>query len=303
MSHTPRRTALVRVLAAAAWADGRVDPEEIEHVLAVARATGLSGDELAPVRELLETPVPLDTCERLVRELLESLHTDEERIAALDEVERLFRADAVLDPAEEALLADLRGALASQSAVDGFLGRITDVFRGVFSGGGSRGSASIRPYLQNLVLTRLDELSDGRWKEHIDADRLNRACLHAAALGKVADTEDGQSAEELAIIRERLAARSGAEPPLLDWMMEAVEEVGRAEIDRQRLLSEVNRISDMDQRLDLLDDAFAVAAADGTLGPGELEELRLVSNFLWIDPRDFNGVRLRWQNRLSQSSS
>jgi tellurite resistance protein len=52
----------------------------------------------------------------------------------------------------------------------------------------------------------------------------------------------------------------------------------------------------MEQRAELLDAAFAVAGADGVFGPGELEELRLISNFLWIDPRDFHAVRLRHQS-------
>jgi tellurite resistance protein len=53
-------------------------------------------------------------------------------------------------------------------------------------------------------------------------------------------------------------------------------------------------VSDSEERKGLLDAAFAVAAADGAVGPAELEELRLVSNFLWLDPRDFHAVRARW---------
>jgi uncharacterized tellurite resistance protein B-like protein len=65
-------------------------------------------------------------------------------------------------------------------------------------------------------------------------------------------------------------------------------------MDRQGLLSEFNRIAEMDARMELLDASFAVAAVDGTVSGTELEELRLLANFLWIDPRDFNAVRQRW---------
>ena len=51
------------------------------------------------------------------------------------------------------------------------------------------------------------------------------------------------------------------------------------------------------KRHDLLDAAFSVAASDGTVASEELSELRLISNFLWIDAREFNVIRKRWDQK------
>ena len=294
MSREERQVALLKVLAAAAWADGRVEADEVDHIKEIARRYDLEPVALREVEELLETPIPIDRCEQLTRSLLDQLDSDAERREVIGEIERLFHSDAVLDPREKALLDDIRGALASQSAVEGFLGRITDVFRSTFSSAGGRGAGSLGVHLTNAVLTRLDTLSDGKWREAMAEEDLNRVCLFAAALGKVADTEDGKSTEEMDLIAGIVSRRFGVEPPLLDWLLDAVRLAASADMDRQKLLSEYNRITDMKGRLALLDAAFSVAAADGTVGDAELSELRLMSNYLWLDPRDFHGVRARW---------
>jgi uncharacterized tellurite resistance protein B-like protein len=64
-------------------------------------------------------------------------------------------------------------------------------------------------------------------------------------------------------------------------------------MDRQRLCASFNRIATMDERFRLLGCLFAVAKADGRIDEDELREIRLVANYLWIDARSFNDVRLR----------
>lgn len=294
-SRKQRQIALLKVLAAAAWADGRLDNEEVNRIKELMLAYELEPEDMHGVQALLEAPVSYARCEELTRELLGMLNSKGEREVVLEEVERIFRADGRVDADEREVLEGLKGIMDAMNSVDHFMGRITGVFRRVFAGreaGSSPGELS--EYLKNTVLQRLDDLSHGAWREGIDAASLNRYTLFGAVLGRVADVEDGVSDEELAQVRAILAERFGIEPPLLDWTVQAVREAASARMDRQALLSEYNRIADMTQRKELLDAAFAVAAADGTVGKAELEELRLISNFLWIDRRDFADIRRPW---------
>ena len=299
MNRHRRKIALLKVLAAAAWADGRLDHEEIQRIKELMLAYDLDPAELREVEILLDAPVSYGRCEELTRELLGMLEGDAERREVLEEVEALFRADGTMDAAEEEVLTGLRGIMDSMSAVDGFMSRITGVFRRVL-GGRSPGDppGELTEYLKNVVLRRLHDLSGGAWVKEIDAPTLNFHTLFGAVLGKVAATEDGVSEAEIARIRELLVERLGMEPPLLDWVVQAIRESSSIEMDRQALLSEFNRIAEMPHRLDLLDAAFAVAAADGVVGEAELEELRLISNVLWIDARNFNEIRMRWARRV-----
>jgi uncharacterized tellurite resistance protein B-like protein len=213
----------------------------------------------------------------------------------LAEVEALLRADGEFTEDEQEVLAGLRGVMDAMTSVDGFMNRITGVFRRAFTRrDGASSPGELTEYLKNTVLHRLDDLSGGAWREHVDAATLNRFTLFGAVLGRVAKAEDGISPEEQARIQDILRTRFKIEPPLLDLVVQAIRESASAHVDRQGLLSEYNRVSDSESRKELLDAAFAVAAADGTVSPAELEELRLISNFLWIDPREYNAVRLRW---------
>jgi uncharacterized tellurite resistance protein B-like protein len=289
-----RHVALLEVLAAAAWADGRLDPEEARAIQARMAALGLSAEDAGRVARLLEHPVSYARAEELTRDLLVHLRTPEERRDALAQVERLLRADGELGPAEKELLAGLSGVMGSLDSVDTFLGWVAGVFRGMFATRAAGGEGEVTRHLKNAVLARLHAISGGAWRSEVDHDSLNRYTLFGAVLGRIAEAHGGLSPEELARIRGILEQTFFLKPPLLDWVMQAIVETRATETSRQGLLSEYNRIASMEERQELLDAAFAVAVADDRVDRAELEELRLLSNFLWIDPRDFHRIRARW---------
>ena len=292
---TQRQIALLKVLAAAAWADGRLEREEVNRIKEHMLRFSLNPEELREVETLLAAPVSYTRCEELTRELLGLLHTKSDREDVRREIETLLGADGVVTNEEREVLESLSRVMEAMTQVDQVLVRMSGVFRRVFGGrkpGHPPGDIAI--YLKNSVLQRLDDLSRGAWRETQDADSLNRHTLFGAVLGSVAAAEGGITTSEADRIREILETRLGWTPPLLDWTVQAVREAASERLDRQALLSEFNRVADAEERSELLDAAFAVAAADGTLNNTELEELRLISNYLWLSPREFNQIRLRW---------
>jgi uncharacterized tellurite resistance protein B-like protein len=295
-----RQTALLKVLAAAAWADGHLDLEEINRIKELMLRYRLEADGVREVEALLERPVSYEQCEQLTRELMQHLRSPGERDEALAEIGSVLAADGVVDPAERELLESLKGIMDAMTSVDGFMNRITGIFRGAF---GNRRAKSdpgeLSKHLKNAVLQRLDDVSAGEWRNEAEVETLNFHTLFGAVLGRVADVEGGISDAELGSIREILAERFELGPPVLDWVVQSVREASDAQLDRQGLLSEFNRVSDSSQRKHLLDACFAVAASDGSIAPEELAELRLISNFLWLDPRDFHAVRSKWEAALS----
>jgi uncharacterized tellurite resistance protein B-like protein len=292
---TDRQVALLKVLAAAAWADGRLDREEVNRIKDRMLAFSPSPEELRDVEALLAAPVSYARCEELTRDLLSRLHSRSDRLSVLQEIESLLAADGVVSNEEREVLESLKGVMDAMSQVDQVLVRMSGVFRKVFGGrqpGAPPGDLAL--YLKNAALQRLDDISHGEWRETIDADALNHHMLFGAVLGRVAAAEAGISEDELQRIRSIMEERLGWTPPLLDWAVQAVRESSTGQLDRQGLLSEFNRVSDAEERRELLDAAFAVAAADGVVSGTEMEELRLISNYLWLSPREFNQIRQRW---------
>jgi uncharacterized tellurite resistance protein B-like protein len=45
-----------------------------------------------------------------------------------------------------------------------------------------------------------------------------------------------------------------------------------------------------------------VAAADGTVSDDEVEEIRRIADYLWIDRREFNDIRLAYVKREEGAS-
>src|SRR5262245_14525745 len=292
---TDRQVALLKVLAAAAWADGRLDREEVNRIKDRMLTFSPSPDDLREVEALLAAPVSYARCEELTRDLLGRLHSKADRLTVLQEIESLLASDGVISNEEREVLESLRGVMDAMSQVGQVLVRMSGVFRKVF-GGRKPGTppGDLAMYLKNAALHRLDDISQGEWRETIDANALNHHMLFGAILGRVAAAEGGISPDEVLRIRSILEDRLGWTAPLLDWAVQAVNESSTGQLDRQGLLSEFNRVADAEERKELLDAAFAVAAADGDVSGGELEELRLISNYLWLSPREFNQIRQRW---------
>lgn len=296
-----RQIALLKVLAAAAWADGRLETTEINRIKELMLAYRLDDAAVGEIDALLGAPVSYDRCEALTRDLMNHLKSPGDRDAALEEIETLLAADGRVDPEERELLESLRGIMDAMTTVDGLINRITGIFRRTVTGRRDRAASTgaLSEFLKNAVLHRLHDLSSGTWSQSVDARALNYATLFGAVLGRVAAAEGNISASELQRIRELLASRFGLAGELLEWTVQSVQEASTGAMDRQGLVSEFNRVADFDQRRELLDAAFSVAGADGTLDSEEMEELRLLANFLWLDPRDYNAVRVAWERRLT----
>lgn len=106
-------------LAALAWADGSVAPEEVEALLGAASASGLDAKEMAAVEAALREPVPLERLEDLKIEGDDRLFiygvglwlVRADGVVTIDETEAVVRlARALKLTGEERLLASAAAA-------------------------------------------------------------------------------------------------------------------------------------------------------------------------------------------------
>jgi uncharacterized tellurite resistance protein B-like protein len=283
--------ALARVLAAAAWADGRVEPDEANAIKTYMLRAGLGQDDMHEVASLLDSPVPQSQAEELVREFLAAMTRDADIQILYEEVETLLRADGELSSDEARFLSELREMLESHSVVDVVL----DKMRGLFSvalgslrpRGRSSAADALRSRVQDRVRSRMAEGGDA-----VSPD-LDRAALFGALLQKVAVADGRFDASESVHIGEVLRDRFGFSEAEVDTMTAALGEQITAELDLQRLTSELNRVTDHGDRVRLLEALFTVAASDGEIHPRELETARRIADFLWIDRRTFHDTRQR----------
>jgi uncharacterized tellurite resistance protein B-like protein len=266
MAMMEREIALLRTLTALAWADGVVTPEESAMLDRAAAAFGLPESERAALVRLRAVPIPLDRFEELARELRVLASTDADRRDVLARARALIAADQAVAP-EELRWLDLLERILRAGETPSLFARVRAVLAGVRCEQGET-SAVGREDLERRVLGGL----------------LARRVLRAGGVEDPAAFESGVG---------RFLAATGLTPGQMQEVLATVQGNETRDDDRQRLCASLNRITDHEGRLDVLAALFA-AARQMNLGLQMVEtELRLIANYLWIEPQDY--VRLRSQ--------
>jgi uncharacterized tellurite resistance protein B-like protein len=118
--------------------------------------------------------------------------------------------------------------------------------------------------------------------------RVARADLHVSALEtgtmESALTEHGGLTEDQAILVVQMAKHQ-------NLLFGATEDF--------LVTREFEKISDFEQKIQLLDSLFCVAAAEGLVSVKEEEEIRQISNELKLTHNDYISVRSRYRDHLA----
>lgn len=293
MAAKPAHVALTKLLAAAAWADGRVENDEINAIKHCMLHFKLSAEQVAEVTHLLETPIPRSQGEALTEEFLAAVKNDEEKRMLLAKLTELLQSDGDVTPEEQEFLLMVREIVESHGVLDVIVDRVKSLFTwGALRPKGKRSSSLadvLRTRLQKRVKEQMATLST---EAALDATELNRAVLFGALLQKVAFADGEASADECDKIGELLTGTFGYEPEETRVIVDTIGCDVTSDVDVQRLVSEFNRVTDLGGRLDLLNALFRVADADGTISDAEVDEIRRIADFMWIDRREFNDLRL-----------
>jgi uncharacterized tellurite resistance protein B-like protein len=123
------RLAFLKVLAAAAWADGVVQAEERNRIKVLFNGFDLPPDDRREVEHLLEHPVGFDEAVEYTKEFAGALALPGDRQRLLDELESMLGDESRRAPEERKLLEHVRAILSSHTVVDG----LAEKLRGLFS--------------------------------------------------------------------------------------------------------------------------------------------------------------------------
>jgi uncharacterized tellurite resistance protein B-like protein len=282
---------LAKILAAAAWADGRIEEDERDAVMRCVRHLGLGEGDAESVRALLDRPIPRSEVEGLTAEFLEvtQAHADIRR-QLIENIRAVLGDRSSLNDAEFEFLGYVVEAIERDHESESFLGRI----KSLFTWGALRTQESRR----SDVAERLrDAIHLPRGANAIaDPTRRDVATLYGALLHVVALADGTVSSDEVVHISDFLRRTFAYEDEDVDLIIEAVRIELNADIELFRLTSEFNRVTDQAARLELVEAMFALATADGSVTPDEVESIRRAADHLWIARRDFNDLRVRYAN-------
>lgn len=286
MVRTSNALALLRVLAVAAWADSTVSHSELNYIKELARRFNLSDDDWFALQPYIEDPPRDNEIDEVLRDLMARLGSDQERRIVIEHLEGIIASDEEVSDEETHLLERYKEILGEASSLDLMFGRL----KSLFTGTAEPKTVDLDEFLRNKILFKLRRRAD----ETITVTpELHRLALLGGLMGIVAHADGDIHEQELAEIRRQFKRRGNFEDFDLDLLIAVIQEEAVRGLDRYRLLTEYTEGTTIDDRTELLDLLFTVAAADGGLTHAELEELRSMSSGLNLSHRQYIEAKVR----------
>jgi uncharacterized tellurite resistance protein B-like protein len=137
------------------------------------------------------------------------------------------------------------------------------------------------------------------WELDAELPLWNRLTLLGVLLSEVARIDEGWSATERRAIEKILESSLALDERSRAVLLTVMEEERERETDVRQICAEYCRVSTMQERLHLLRDLFAVAAADSAISKPEEEFIRRIADFLWISRPEYFAVRDRFRERIA----
>jgi len=277
--------ALLKVLIAAAWADSRITQSEINYLKMLARRFDLTDDDWLELQPYLEDVPSAADVDALFKDLLTRIATPIGRNQVIQHLEEILKADSQITAEEHDFLDQYVFVLKQASTAKLLVGRL----KGLFQTRPRAAVVDLDEFIRNKIFFKL--------RRRLGTEQVSRdmytLCLLGGLMGIVARADGEIAVQELGVIRDRLQTLGRFEPEALDVLMSIIEEESVRGLDRSRLIREYTSPLGFEERVELLDLLFAVAAADGGLTHAELEELRGISAAMNLSHRQYIDAKLR----------
>lgn len=292
------RTDFLRVLIAAAWADGEITYQEMNCLKRFFLRFELSDDEMTELEPYLADPIGEAEARQTVEDFLRQARGRErDRLhAALRE---LLEVDGRVGEREEEFLRLFSRLEDDSNAATSFLGGLKRLW-----GGGDddaprpmRRADLLDDFVNNRVLYQVKRrLLESAGGIDLDADterELRWVCASAALLGHVAAADHAVDASERARMAEILDRFGGLQRSDVDLVVDIVDSAVLRDVGYFTFTRELCAVTTIDERERFLDLLFEVASADGHIDYRELEEIRKVSKALELSHGSFIAAKAR----------
>lgn len=290
---------LVRVLAAAMWADGRVTHEERHFLRGVFNCLLLDREDWRRIEPLLASPVKEDEFEALTRDFV-SQAGGRARKELRRRVAEMFRAEESLTEDERRwknrLLNALEGGPGLMQALRAWFRRGTSERRSIL-----RDFYDVEGFFKNRVLFHVRRrLREKNLSIPPHESRLELACLIGGLLGKIAFADGTLSDPERAVLQRHIRARQELTYEEAAALEAVIDDGLCRDLDAFRLADEFRDRVGYEDRLKLLEVLYECAAADGRITLSEQRQIDKLALHLRLDPRDSTEIRSRYWDRLER---
>jgi uncharacterized tellurite resistance protein B-like protein len=297
---------LAKVLVAAAWADGELSHDEVNSMKRdlLTRIPNLSTQQWASVAIYIDSPVDEAERSRLVQQLRSQITTPLGKQLVFDALDALVAADGQVGEEERRVVDEIKAAIESGNASG--MGRMGRLFKGRSAPvpaavQGPNREVFLDEYIQNrvyfVIRRRLDQA--GVAPKLSDAE-IRKLSLAGGMMAVVAHTNPQVTADEQAAIKATLQQNWRLNDEQAAFLIDVAVSQQPADLDSFRLADGFAAVSDYDERGQLVDALFAIAAADGAVNNDEVEAIRALANAMVLTHERFIEAKLKATGRSLQ---
>ncbi len=295
---------LAKVIIAAAWADGDVDPEEINSLKDLLfRLPELTGREWAMLEMYIEAPIGARERDGLVMQLQAELATPADKALALSALDELIHADGIVTETEKTIVEEIKTAIEEVDvSLFGQLARLIQgpvTRRSLAAGGTPNREEHFEDFIKNKVfyeVRRRMELGEAEF-DIPEAD-LRKLSLAGGLMARVAHVDREIQDSEINYMIEILVKDWDVKTHEAAFIAEIALNEASPDLDYYRLTRRFFESTSAEEREAFLDVLFDVAAADGFVSNEELEEIRTISNTLKLTHRQYINAKLKIPREL-----
>jgi uncharacterized tellurite resistance protein B-like protein len=290
---------LAKVLMATAWVDGDLSSDEINAMKfdLLSRIPNLSTEQWASVAIYMDSPVDDAERARLIQQLRAEVSTPAGKQLVFDALDSLVAADGQVTDEERRVADEVKAAVESGSTAS--LGRISRLFKGrsapaAAPAAGPNREAYLDDYIKNrvyyVIRRRLEQA--GIVPKLSDAD-IRKLSLAGGMMALVARTNPQLAEQEQAAMLTTLHETWHLNDDQAAFLVDVAVSQQPADLDGYRLADGFAAVSNYDERAQLVDSLFAIAAADGALNNDEIETIRTLANTMVVTHERFIEAKLK----------
>ena len=123
-------------------------------------------------------------------------------------------------------------------------------------------------------------------------------CLLGTLMASIAHVDNHLDPAEKKALKKCLADQFELKGKELTLLLEVVEEQGKQDFDFHEVVTEINRLTSYNDRLQFMECLFVIACADGDLAHDETEEIRRITKAMRISHSTFIKSKVRARKTL-----
>ncbi len=296
-----KKLTFLKVLTTVAWADGEVSQSELNILKSFYRKFDLSKHELDELKPYLQAPVPKKEKDLLFRQMVAELSTPAEKKEIVAALENMVQVHKRMKGDEQQLVDQFSEWLGKSSFTRRSFGRIRNLFQKTIFEHARDPNPDMEKYFKRRVLKKIElKSSHSGVASQLPEDKLYFLCLVGTLMASIAHVDNHLDPAEKKALKACLAEQFELKGKELTLLFDVVEEQGRKDFDFHEVVTEINRLTSYNERLQFMECLFAVAAADGDMAHEETEEIRRITKAMRIPHNIFIEAKVSARKALNK---